>query len=574
MLLDVWFDGYKITDYCMVRNIFPLVAGRGANLLLEINITIKNDIRYNLDKLNQILFTKESRPLIISDNPERQLMCELNGGIELTSRFVAGDATLSFVAEEPYWYSTEGEKSVFSDGFGTINLTNEGTAPALPRFTVDFPTETGFLSIVAPNGYLALGDKEEKTKLELPMQQLALKETFNSSAMSGWTRLTSDSHSGGLWVPDYNKLSLTTGGEPWFDGKGIRPKQSTNPKSGYYWNTWGYTKSFISPPNQEHRLTNFKLDASVSFEDSSGTFNNTAMYLIVLMDKNNRPIMTTSMYNEESNSNDVIVTAKINSFSGGGNYRSKIIKSERFPHGFQAGNIRMTKQGNLFTWNWDSGAGISVNPNPTVALGEAFSVGDTVYIKNDARTAATGHSIAGFTRGRPHKVHSIGTQDGKHVLAISYGGVVVYHMYQNDLTKNRSGVGSTTQQTVNRRKIVNYSTNDAGLATLVADKVLIVGGTWDSSRQMNMVSLRQLEVQRLNEGDRFVDIANTFQKGDTLVIDNGTGEITHNGLVYQGKKDVDSRFFDIDYGPNELQTVTSSWGGIPSVRCDFTERYR
>lgn len=574
MILDVWYDSYKLTDYCIVRSIFPSTPRKGEGVEVDINITIKHDIRYNLDMLNRILYTNEPKPLIISDTPGRQLMCELDGGIELTSRFLGANATLSFKSEDQYWHSTEGEKSVLSDGLGTIEINNEGSAPAVPRFAVDFPAEAGFLSIVAPNGFIALGDKEEKDKIELPMQRIAMNEEMHESDMSDWTRLTSDSHSGGLWVPDYKKLSLTTG-QPRFDKWGTRPTKSTSPKTGYYWNSWGFTRDFDKITDEIHRLTNFKLVSRITFEDQSGKTSNTGMFLIVLMDKDNKPIMTTSIYNVLSNSNEVTVTAKVNDFSGSGNYRSKIIKTAKFPNGFN-GNIQMSKEGDEFTWIWNSAKDQNVTSSSPVV--EKFSVGSTVYIKTSARYGygydGVAHSIRGFTRGRANRVQAIRTWRGKKQYLISYTGVQIYWMNEEDVTANRSGVGNTITQSASGERRVAYSTKNAQLATLTASKVLVVGGTWDNTNPFSRASINSMVVYRLNEGDKFADIANTFSKGDKLTIDNSTGEILHNGSTFQGLVDVDSRFFDIDYGPNELKVITSEWAEIPKVKCDFTERYR
>lgn len=574
MILDVYYDSYKITDYCMVRSVLPYVAPRGEGLKVDVNITIKNDIQYNLDKLNQILFTREPKPLIISSVEDRYLMAELDGGIELTSRFSGGDATISFKSQDSYWYSSQGTKVVDSDGLGVILINNNGTAPTVPKFDITFPSDSGFLSIVAPNGFIALGDKQQKTTIELPMQQLAMNEEMHESDMSDWTRLASDNHSGGLWVPDYDKLSLTTG-QPSFDEWGMRLTKSTAPKSGYYWNSFGYYRNFNVIEDEVHRLTNFKLQSRITFEDQSNNLSNTGMFLIVLMDKDNKPIMTTSIYNVLNNSNEVTMTAKVNDFSGQGNYKSKIVKTAKFPNGFN-GNVQMTKEGDRFTWIWDSGKNQNVNSSSSVV--EKFSVGSTVYIKSSARYGygydGVAHSIQGFTRGRANKVQAIRNWKGKKQYLISYTGVQIYWMNEEDVTANKSGVGNTTTQSSKGQRTVSYSTRSANLSTLTASKVLVIGGTWDNTNPFSRASINSMTIHRLNEGDRFAKVANTFTKGDRLVIDNSTGEIIHNGITFQGLHDVDSKFFDIDYGPSELQIVTSDWSALPEVTAEFQERFR
>lgn len=574
MILDFWFDSYKITDYCMVRNIYPYVAPKDQTLKVVINITIKDDVRYNLDKLNQLLFTREPKPLIISDTRDRYLMCELDGGIELTSRFSGADATLTFKSKDKYWYATVGDKKFEADGNGVVHVVSDGTAPSVPKIEVDFKSDSGFLSVVAPNGYLALGDKEQKDKIELPKSQIALNEEMHEADMSDWTKLTSDSHANGLWVPDYNKLSLTTG-KPTFDQWGIRLTKSASPKAGSYWNCYAYTKD-LAPLPEIHELTNFKLQSRVTMLDQSGTTKNTGMYLIVLMDSNNKPIVTTSIYNVDANSNEVTVTAKRNNFNGGANASSSIIHTAKFPNGFN-GNIQMIREGSLFTWIFDSGRDQTVYK--TGATIEKFVVGSTVYIKTSARIGYT-HTgsqvnIAGFTRGRANKVTNTRTWQGKKQYLIAYLGTPLYWMNEEDLTANASGVGNTVKQTkqTNQRSS-KFSVEDGRLATLNPSKVLIIGGTWDKTNPFTGANLTSVIVNRLNSGGKFAKISNTFANGDKLVIDNSTGEILLNGMTYQGILDVDSRFFDIDYGASDIQVVPSSWASIPKATITLTERFR
>lgn len=330
-MLKVYFDDFEISKYCEIISAFPVVSAIDGHIEMKIEIAMVENVMENLDMLNRILHTKEPKKLVISDYPERYLMCKSVGGIKPSSRFFMAQMTLTFVSEHNYWSSSLGEIVVNSDVNGKFEVNNRGTAPAIPKFEIDFPTESGFLGIVAPNGYIALGDKEQKDRIDLPQIQVAMNEEMHQSDMSDWTKLASDSHANGLWVPDYQKLSLTTG-VPAFDEWGIRLTKSATPKAGFYWNCYAYTKDLATLP-EVHELTNFKLQSRVTMLDQSGTTKNTGMYLIVLMDSNNKPIVTTSIYNVDANSNEVTVTAKRNNFSGGANTSSSIIHTAKFPKG-------------------------------------------------------------------------------------------------------------------------------------------------------------------------------------------------------------------------------------------------
>ena len=571
--LKVTYDGFELTDYCTILDAFPYIAKKGEGLIVRFNAVIKRDIQYNLDHLNMILFTDEARPLIISDQPGRYLMAKFEGPIEVSSRNSNALIELEFTSDSSYWLSTEGTKKVEFNSFGTAEVMNNGTAPAIPKFTVDFTSEAGYLGIVGPNGYMSLGDKEQKTFIELPEQQRVMNEEMHQSDMADWVPISSDSHGSGLWIPDYQKLSLTTG-KPTFDQWGTRLTQATSPKPGAYWNCFGYVKDMDSIEAEVHNLKNFKLQSRVTFEDRSGKTSNTGMYLIVIMDQNNKPIVTTSIYNVLGNSNEVTVTAKVNDFTTG--YRSKIINTAKFPQGID-GAIQMKKEDDNYQWVFDSGR--SQSSYTTGSTVERFSTGDTVYIKNSARTAydhlGNPYPIKSFTRGRPHKTSTKKTVRGRELRLITYQGVSVYWMSENDLTSNRSGVGKTVRQYNNDyQKVKIFNHYSPKLSTLKPSKVFIAGGTWEDTKPFSRTNLTSVVVYKLNQGDRFAKVKNTFAKGDKLVVNHATGEVLHNGLTFQGLIDVDSRFFNLGYGPSELELTTNSWASLPKATVEFKERFR
>src|SRR5699024_10835915 len=138
--------------------------------------------------------------------------------------------------------------------------------------------------------------------------------------------------------------------------------------------------------------------------------------------------------------------------------------------------IKMTREGSKFTWIWDSGK--AQNMSSTVEVRESFSVGATVYNKASARYGygydGVAHNIQGFTRGRANRVQATRTWNGKKQVLISYTGVQIYWINEEDVTANKSGVGNTTQQTSSSgERTVSYSTRNTQLATLTASKVLV-----------------------------------------------------------------------------------------------------
>lgn len=568
-MLKVYFDEYELNRYCEIIKVLPNVASSDGHLEVEVDIAMVEDVMQNLDELNKILFTKEPKKLVISDYPDRYLSCQLSGGIKMSSRFFMAQTTLKFVSEDKYWRSTKGELAVESDMTGTFEVVNNGTAPAVPKFKVTFPSECGFLAITAPNGYIALGDKGEKDRIYLPRQIVALDEKLDQNSINSFEKVSNDS-----LIPDYKKLSLNTG-VTGYSSTGLSLKKSESPKDGYYWNSVGFQKKFRESAYGDVEGESFKLRANLMLYDASGTTAHTGMYLIVVMTDDNKPIMSTSVYNVEGNTNEVIVTAKINTLTGD-RKSSKIIKTAKFISGYN-GNIVMQKEGSTFSWVFNSGK--KQEETITVGQDEGFYIGNTVYIKNSARYGyhdnGTRYSIADFTRGRPNVIKEKRTFQGKTQFMISFQNTRIYWMNEEDLTKDRSGVGQTKQtRTQQGESVVRHYTWNNELATLKPDKLVVVAGVWDNTAPFTHALLSDVTVQKIYGDNKFKEITNVFNAGDVLTIDNSTSDILLNGSTFTGLVDYDSRFFDIDFGKNELQMTVSDWAKMPKGKLYFEERYR
>lgn len=575
----VTFNGWNLHDYCIINRALPVTTHDGQKLTFEIDITIKQDVEYNIDMLNRILFTKEAKRLVLGSQPDRYLLCKLIGDIEYTSRFRLAEATLTFESETPYWlqdYEDEEPPLFKMDNFGRITVDNKASAPAYPQMSFRFPSDNGYLGVVAPNGYIELGSVEEQDNTDVPSTHRVVYEEMHAEDMDDWVKLTSNSHSAGMWVGDYEKLNIGTG-DPRFDQNGIMLSKSNRPLSGHYWNTWGYVRDF----EEDSRLpasefNNFKMHSRIRLEDSSGKTTNTGMFLIVIMDELNRPIMTTSLYNVASNSNEVTITAKINDFKG--NYRtSKIVHTAKFPRGFR-GTITMEKEGNNFHWFFDSNKEQTI-AGTTTHITETFSIGNIAYIKNSAshyyHYDGTRYPIKEFTRGRRNTITGSRMHNGKRQYEISFEGVAIAWLNAEDLTKNASGVGETRrQEAIYGNRTSEHRTINSQLAGLVAKKVLVIGGTWDNTEPFSHTNLSSVVVDRLNNNVSFKDINNTFTAGDILTINNATGEILLNGSTYQGYIDPSSRFFTVDYGETDIQIVKSPWASMPEGNIQIQERWR
>lgn len=563
-------------------------------IIIEVKVSMRSNTLKTIDELNRILHTDEEVPFYSEDRDDRYLMAMYVGESLMNRRYYGTTTTLTFMSSDWFWRSMSGEKEYIMDSSGLFKPTNNGTAPVVPKFEFRFKDESGFFAVVAPNGFIMLGNKEERDRQDLPVQELVIKNKMNKAEMEDnedkkWENVGSNQYSvnltptdgptqhvEGTWIPDYNKLNIGSGTPKWLSN-GIGLQRSTNPKAGYYWNSWAKRRGANKNEHGNRSIpTSWKLNAKVRLFDASGTTNNTGMFLITVFDFMRFPIMTISMYNIDSNTNEVIVTAKINDQNGIGK-ASKIIDTVKFPNGFD-GNVRMqTNDNGLLEWFYDSGR--NQNTSYTVGVNENFQVGNTVYIQKKAthyyHYNGTRYKIPSFTKGRPNKITKKRTFGGKTQYEIAYTGIAIAWVNQEDLTHNKSGVGSTARKvTTSGKKEHKFQLHNTQIKNMKPFSIFIAGGTWDSSNAFTTSSISDVELWKLNGHNSWIEINNQFQPGDILTIDNASGEILQNGAPFTGQFEPDSRFFDLDYGDSEIQVVTSDWSQTPDGKMLFEERFR
>ena len=222
MELKVFFDGFELTQYILVKRVVPTTANRINNysvhshnsgrkhlyskeegLGITIEAYIRDDVMRARDELVKILYGANSQAeLYLSDYPDRALICRFDGNIKPTSRFRNAGLSLTFLSDKPYWVARAPRKSVKANNQGIITANNVGTYKTLPKFIVKFKSECGYLAFVSPNGYIGLGNAKELDKIPVPPSEWAINDG-NLETLDGW------SHIGNLenYVTDYNKMS-------------------------------------------------------------------------------------------------------------------------------------------------------------------------------------------------------------------------------------------------------------------------------------------------------------------------------------------------------------------------------
>lgn len=616
MILDVFYGGQRINDYCIINEVLPNIPPEGEKQEVEIKFTIKHDVQFNLDEMTKILYSDEPKALEISDRPDRYLVCKLEGGLETTSRFRGAQGTLHFVSEDEYWISHDAPTN-YSSSDGYLTVENEGTAPSSPRFEFDFKSEAGFLSLVAPDGNITVGNMAEVDRVNLPEKQRAInldmkqsEEVTQTNENLSWYRDTAPSNKllnfdqemiqrfpgdpKTYTVYEYKGLNLG-GMKPEVDSYGYKARGSFTTKArNDAWNAWarlirpldwkkaGGTDDTTGEVDGRIDSQNWRLDIDLDMWDSSGNTRSNSMFKITVFDYKLAPIISTSIYNAGASNNQVTMTARANRDPKSMVYADDIVHSQTWENGF-GGKIRMQKAGNNFLWSWhDTKRGYTGRGASGRTFRDDYSVRDAIYIRNTARYGyhynGSRHTILSFTRGRQYRITRIRMVGGRRQYEIAYRGIVVYWMYGQDLTYNPRGLALDGYDP-NRpagNPVRQYRMNNATLGRRGgAYYVHVMGGSWGTrERGFTHASINTMYLDRHFGEGAFLDVKNFFQPKDKLVVDHATGLVTINGLPAQGEVDVDGRFFKVPTGATEFRYITNDWATFPDARVTIDKRFR
>ncbi len=394
MILKGFYNDFEFTQFCIINNVSPiLTAPRGnsffinpnvsgsdfrrsilGQIKLEIDITIPRNVMENLDQLNKIFAVSEPKKLYLSDRYDRYLSCIVDGEIKLSSSNKLGKAKITVISPDYYWRSRAGYiETKFNDS--SLIVDNKGTAHTPPIFDVHFKSDCGYLNIISPEGYIALGNPLQGDGVDLPPIEMALTDTFKTSnnKLPTWTQVKNAE----TYIPDYIKMSSQGTGSVNADGMTLN---TATVGSDDKWHGHAIIKKFDTG-EFEQTADNFELSSRVDVSNMGGTSNTCAM-LIVVMDSDNKPIMTTSVYDVSNGKNELTVTFKIPEENNP--MRSKIIYTGKL--NVLNGYIKMSKQGNRFGWEVYS-------DKTTHVSNTVLRVGQTAHIKKTCTHAETGHPI-------------------------------------------------------------------------------------------------------------------------------------------------------------------------------------
>lgn len=159
---------------------------------IEVDITIKSssfaDLRNKINVLAEMLFTEESKPLIILDSPNRYYMAKLSGSTNLDSIYHHAQGTLKFVCSYPYSISTTQKnfehKPTSSEEI--VGFINNGSATVYPVMEYVFTKSTPYFHIATDKDILMFGSpRNAETQTPVNLRPYVLKDTMSS--LTGWS---------------------------------------------------------------------------------------------------------------------------------------------------------------------------------------------------------------------------------------------------------------------------------------------------------------------------------------------------------------------------------------------------
>lgn len=574
--LKAYFDDYPLHEHCDIiairKGLQPAISNsylinpnvHGAHYLsstfgqqtVEVDIRIKNNVLFHMDELNKILYRRGNKRLFFPDQPDRYLLCKLTGEPVPTSRYGQSKITLEFISPDYYWRPTAGRQSVSFDGSGRAIVSNLGTAPTPITIEVNFPSDCGYLGATGAEEYISLGNVEEKDKTPVPRSEFAMNQEMDS--LSTWTRQTNAA----TLIPDYNKIS--SAGTAKTDQWGML-LDTTTLGTGDQWHGHAYLRNFDEGAAERH-ADNFSLRSRVDIADLSGTRNRTMAMLIVVMDENNVPIMTTSIYDTSGDKNELMVTFKVRDTGN----RSKIIHTAKIPR--LNGHINMEKSGNVFTWETHNNA-----TTAATVTARTLKNNDIVHLATNANTIYDwdGRKLKLDTRikGEPLKVgqeleEANGTANaGRYLLRNVRYGYVEGFFDPKDIKET-----AVNRQENIAAKTIRHTTTDSSLAQLRPYKVFVWQGKWGATTPYSQFSVNSVVIQRKYTTDT-LELDNTFMAGDQLVADGETGQVYKNGKIFEGYHDWDSRPITVDGGQTEISILPSGWAQMPTGRAIYESRW-
>lgn len=156
---------------------------------ISMDITIMaendNDLWLKIEWLNGWLDQGKELPLTFNDEPERYYMAVFTpSGGDMEQLASMGSGTLTFLCPDPYKYGLHYNYAL-GDATALMTLTNRGSAPMHPLYTVDFTKQQNYFALVGPDGFLQYGSPAAIEQVPvLPLERVLFDQ---ANDLAPWT---------------------------------------------------------------------------------------------------------------------------------------------------------------------------------------------------------------------------------------------------------------------------------------------------------------------------------------------------------------------------------------------------
>lgn len=153
---------------------------------IEVEFMILNrNVNESMRMLAWMLNMDEPSILRFSDEPNRYYYAVIDGATDIERVSKHGEGSLTFLCLDPFSYSSIDQHFSYNPTEKNFIISNEGTAPARPRFDITFSGDCGYLALVSPNGVIQIGNPKEVDGIVIPPSETLLSDPMETT--SGWT---------------------------------------------------------------------------------------------------------------------------------------------------------------------------------------------------------------------------------------------------------------------------------------------------------------------------------------------------------------------------------------------------
>jgi len=340
------FNGITIPSYVRVNkiqyNIIPTVDSKTEKIYgragvydfgIEIGSrTIKVDIQLIADNPNDVmnkardfstwLFYTDLKPLIISDEPNKQYMARVINETEIDELSRVGQATLEFLVPDAYAESIEDKEFTYTPTtVDPISVTNGGNVETYPVIDLTMRAPSTSIAVLTDDKFVQVGANSLVEKADTAVNPIVLADDFTSYA--GWA--TATNVDGGVITGTFSSNGYTI----W--------QTNRDYGTGTQWHGASGIKSLSRP------VTDFQVDVAVGLDSTS--IEQIGRVEIYLLDSNNTQFGKIALKDMASDGEYPMFEARAGALSGGEYFVQSYGDKKGVFANFRDGVIRIGRQG-------------------------------------------------------------------------------------------------------------------------------------------------------------------------------------------------------------------------------------